>query len=313
MINKSYGIIGIVAILFVVLLFGITGVVIGSEVYRVMTEQPNKIAQIDINFEISDIKGEQSIFGPTPSPSSDDVIAQIKAANERDDVKAIVLNINSPGGEVIASREVYEAVKSSEKPVVSYIRQMGASGAYYIAVGSDYIVSEPEALTGSIGVKIGSFISFEKMFENWGINYSSVTSGDKKNMGDIGKDMTIEEKEILQEIVDQIFYSFKDAVYQNRKGRVRFSEEGFNNVTDGRIISGKTAYNLGLVDELGNREDAFEKAKELAGLETYEIIRIDETESSKFFGKFTEELIKPLKIGITVEHKIINGNNWIGS
>jgi len=146
------------------------------------------------------------------------------------------------------------------------------------------------------------------MFENLGINYSSVTSGAMKDMGDIGRDMTPEEIEVLQEIVDQIFYNFKNAVYQNRNGRERFTQAGFDNVTDGRIISGKTAYTLGLVDELGNREKAFEKAKELAGLENYEIVKIDESESSKFFGKFTEELIRPIKIGITVEHKIINEN-----
>lgn len=305
---KTYGIIGIIALFFVVFIVGITGIVIGSEVYKVMTEQPNKIAQININYEISDVRQEQSLFGPAPNPTSDDIIAQIKAANSRKDIRAIVLNIDSPGGEVIASREVYEAVIASEKPVVAYIRKTGASGAYYIAVGSDYIVSEPEALTGSIGVRIGSFVTLEKMFENLGINYSSVTSGDKKDMGDIGRDMTTEEVEILQEIVDQIFYNFKDAVYQNRKRKPRFNEISFENVTDGRIISGKTAYNLGLVDELGNRESAFEKAKELAGLENYEIIEIDRSESSKFFGKFTEELIKPINIGITVEHKIINEN-----
>ena len=131
-------------------------------------------------------------------------------------------------------------------------------------------------------------------------------------MGDIGRNMTLEEKEILQEIIDQIFMDFKKAVYENRIGRDRFTEENFNLITDGRIVSGRTAYKLGLVDELGNSKRAYEKAKELAGLEEYEKIRIDETETSRFFGKFAESLIKPINIGITIEHKIMNENKIMG-
>ena len=312
MINKKYGIIGIFVILFVFAIIGLTTLAIGVEVYNNLTDEPNKIAEINIDFVISDIKEEQGLFGPVPTPNSDDIIKEIETANKRDDVRAIVLFIDSPGGEVIASREIYEAVQESEKPIVSYIRKQGASGAYYVASGTDYIVSEPEALTGSIGVMMGSFMTFEKMFENLGIEYGAITSGEKKDMGDIGRNMSLEEKEILQEIVDQIFEDFKSAVYKNRLGKSRFTLEGFNSVIDGRIISGKTAYNLGLVDELGNKEKAYEKAKELAGLETYRKIKITETENSKFFGKLSE-VIKPLKIGITVEHKIVNGNNWVSS
>jgi len=310
---KKYGLIGLFVVLFVFIIIGITGLVIGAEVFRVLTEEQNKIANIRIDFVISDISEEEGLFGPIPIPNSYDVIEQIKVANKREDIKAIVLHIDSPGGEVIASREIYEAVKDSEKPVVAYIRKTGASGAYYVAAGSDYIVSEPEALTGSIGVMMGSFMSFEKMFDNLGIDYTVITSGDKKNMGDIGKNMTTEERAILQEIIDQIFIDFKTAVYEGRKGRERFNLEGFNEVTDGRIISGRTAYEFGLVDELGNKQKAFEKARELAGLETYEIVEIDESERERFFGKFAESIIKPIKIGITVEHKINGGNNLISS
>jgi protease IV len=306
--NKKIGILSVFVIFLVILIIGVTSILIISEVFAVVTEENNKIAEIKIDFPITDIKEEQTLFGPTPSPSSDDIIAQIRKANKREDIRAIVLYVNSPGGEVIASREIYEEVIKTEKPVVTYIRQIGASGAYYIASGSDYIIAEPESLTGSIGVMIGGIVSFEKMFENLGIDYNTISSGDKKNMGDIGRDMSLEEKEIIQEIVNQIFEDFKKAVYENRKDRDRFSNEKFQEVTDGRLMSGRTAYEIGLIDEIGNSKKAFEKAKELAGLEDYKIVRVDETESSRFFGKFAENIIKPINIGITIEHKIINEN-----
>lgn len=306
-----YGLLGLFVVFFVLTIITITTIMVGMEIINVITDEPNKIAEIRMDFVITDIREEPTLFGPAPNPTSNDIIRQIEVANRRDDIKAIVLYIDSPGGEVIASREVYEAVKKSEKPIVSYMRKTGASGAYYVASGTDYIISEPETLTGSIGVMMGGLISFERLFDNLGIDYNSITSGDKKGMGDIGRNMTLEEKEILQEIIDQIFMDFKQAVYENRLGRARFNDENFNLVADGRIISGRTAYELGLVDELGNSKKAFEKAKELAGLEKYEKIRIDETETSKFFGKFAENIIKPINIGITVEHKIINENGII--
>lgn len=226
------------------------------------------IAEVRIDDYITEYKEEPSIFSSRKRPTSEDIIKQIEEANRRPDVKAIVLYIDSPGGEVIASREIYEAAKASKKPVVAYLRNVAASGAYYAAVGSDYIVSEPEAVTGSIGVR-ATFISLEGLFEKLGINYTVVASGDKKAMGDIDRQLTPEEREIVQAYIDEVFSDFKAAVYESRKDNPRFTDERFSQALDARILSGRMAYSLGLVDELGSRKKAFRKAADLAGVKEY--------------------------------------------
>jgi protease-4 len=203
----------------------------------------------------------------------------IGALNQRDDVGAVVFVFNSPGGSVVATREVYESVKGLDKPKVSYFREVAASGAYYVASGTDYIVSDPDALTGSIGV-VTTVTSMGGLFEKLGINATSITSGEHKDIGSPYRNMTDGERAIFQGIVDEIYQEFRGIVVENRKGRLNMAL--FDNATDGRIMTGRQAYKAGLVDELGTKRDAITRAADLAGIQ-YEVpgdIRICPVETS---------------------------------
>ncbi|MCX8200167.1 MAG: signal peptide peptidase SppA [Candidatus Micrarchaeota archaeon] len=298
---QGISIIGMLAL--IIILFAVAMVLLAAigQVLGVVFLSKPCIAEVRIESEITDRKPPTSIFAPEPPPSTKEILEMISSAEERSDVKAIVLYVDSPGGEVIPSREIYERVKSSRKPVVAYFRSMAASGGYYAAVGSDYIVSEPETITGSIGVRTTA-VSLAGLFDKVGINYTSVTSGELKDMGDIGHNLTAKERAVLQSIVDEIFGEFKDTVYENRHGRPRFSDDRFEEVLDGRILTGKQAYQIGLVDELGNETRAFNKAAELAGVSEYDKCEISPQRG--ILRSFMEELAKPVHVNVNINTNI---------
>lgn len=195
--------------------------------------------------------------------SSGQLAYTIESLNSRDDVGAVLLVFNSPGGTVVATGEVYRAVDGLEKPKVAYFREVAASGAYYVATGTDHIVSDPNALTGSIGV-VSTTVQMSGLLDNLGINVTTIKSGEHKDIASSYRNMTPEEKAILQELIDEIYEEFRSVVLENRKGKLKMSL--FDEVTDGRILSGRQAYEAGLVDELGTRDDAIMKAAELANI-----------------------------------------------
>jgi len=280
----------LVAVAFVVLML------IGQAVGVMLFSKPC-IAEVKVSGEIIDQAPESSIFSPEPPPTASEITKLIDSANNRSDVKAIVLYVDSPGGEVIPSREIYEHVKNSQKPVVAYFRSTAASGGYYSAVGADYIVSEPETITGSIGVR-ATTLSLSGLFDRLGVNYTNVVSGDLKDMGDINHNLTEKERVVFQSIIDEVFNEFKDTVYENRQGRPRFSDEKFNEVLDARILTGRQAYGIGLVDELGNEDRAFEKAAELADVQEYSKCEI--TPNRGVFSSLLEGLTKPIQVNVNL-------------
>jgi protease-4 len=220
------------------------------------------VAVVDINVPLTVEGGEPTLFD-RGYPSSEDLARTIDSLDDREDVGAVLLVVNSPGGTVVASGEVYDAVKGLDKPKVAYFREVAASGAYYVAAGTDYIVSDPNALTGSIGV-ISTTVQMSGLLDKLGVNVTSITSGPYKDIGSFSRNMTPDEREILQQLVDEIYLEFRGVVLENRKGRLDM--ELFDNVTDGRILSGRQAYKAGLVDELGNHDDALMKAAKLANI-----------------------------------------------
>lgn len=221
---------------------------------------------------------------------SEETAELIREAGERDDVQAVVLEINSPGGSVVASREIYEAIAELEKPKVAYFREVAASGGYYIAADADYIVSNPDAMTGSIGVR-ATVEDMSGLFEKLGINTTTIKSGEHKDMGDPSRPLTEEEKAILQGIVSEIFQEFRQVVEEGRGERL--DRTRFEQVLDGRVLTGRQAREIGLVDELGNRKTALRKAAELANM-SYEgdspkVCAIERQPRffEEFFGVFT--------------------------
>jgi protease-4 len=221
------------------------------------------VAIVDINMPLT-VEGRPVTLMEMGYPSSEQLADSIRKLNEREDVGAVLFVINSEGGSVVATHEVYDAVNELEKPKVAYFREVAASGAYYVASGTDYIISEPTALTGNIGV-VATVISMEGLFEKLGINATVITSGDHKDIGSPFRNMTGEEMEIMQSIVDEVFQDFRNTVVENRGDKLNRLK--FDEVTDGRIMTGKQALEVGLVDDVGNKDDALMKAAELGGIE----------------------------------------------
>lgn len=191
-------------------------------------------------------------------------VRQIVRWTDDNSVKAIVLDINSPGGASTAFQEMSEAVldaRESGKIVVASLGTVAASGGYYVACAADKIVSNPSTITGSIGV-IMSFPTAKKLFDKIGIKWETVKSGDLKDVGTTDRGMTPEEERMLQAVIDDTYEQFVEAVAE---GRNRDKEDIYP-LADGSIFTGRQAYNMGLVDTLGTYYDALDIAGELSGI-----------------------------------------------
>jgi protease-4 len=176
-------------------------------------------------------------------------------------VKAVVVRVNSPGGSVVASDEIYRALLSFDKPVVISMGDTAASGGYYIACGGDHVIAHPDTLTGSIGV-ISQFLTIEELLEKVGVEAVVITTGPRKDVGSPYRDMTQEEQALWKEILDQVYEDFVDVVVQARE----LPREAVRELADGSVYTGQQALELGLVDAVGTREEAIDKAAELGGI-----------------------------------------------
>ena len=229
----------------------------------------NKILLLDISGVIQE--KETSPFSREP-----DLVARVKEqltkAARDEKVRAVLLRINSPGGTVTASdlihHEVMEFKKQTGKKVFAVIMGIGASGGYYIAVSADKIVAHPTTITGSIGV-IMLNVNLQGLLEKIGVENETIKSGDKKDMGSPLKKMTEEERVLFQEVIQALYDEFVRVVVQGRKN---LTEEKVRKLADGRIYSSRQALDLGLVDQIGYLQDAFEMAKNETGLETARLV-----------------------------------------
>jgi protease-4 len=200
-----------------------------------------------------------------------DIEDQLQQAVDDKHVKAIILRIDSPGGEVVASDTIYQAVVAAreKKPVVADIDTMGASGAYYVAVGADYIVANELSITGSIGVIMESF-TFSGLADKVGIKFYTFKSGKYKDIMNPTREPTEDEKALVQGMVMEVYEKFVGIVAQERDMKV---DDLKNGLADGRILSGKQALDAGFVDGLGYFDDAIDKAEELASIKKARVIR----------------------------------------
>lgn len=201
--------------------------------------------------------------------TAEEIIEELNDFRDDDTVKAIVLRIDSPGGAVAPSQEIYTEVKKvvAEKPVIVSMGSVAASGGYYIAVGAQKIVANPGTMTGSIGVLM-EFANYEELLKKIGWRNEVVKSGRFKDIGSPDRPMTDDDRRILQAMIDDVQDQFVAAVAEGRHmetGKVRA-------LADGRIMTGRQAQAAGLVDELGGLEDAIDLAAELAGIEDPKVI-----------------------------------------
>lgn len=178
-------------------------------------------------------------------------------SNLRDDPnnKGILLFIDSPGGGVYESDEVYLALESykkqTERPVYAYFASIAASGGYYIGCASDYIMANRNTLTGSIGVIAGQFTDLSQLMEKWGIKTTVIHSGRNKTLGNLSEPITPEQRDIMQSISDECYGQFTDIVAKSRS----LSKEAVYEIADGRIYTARQALENGLIDAIGSFDD----------------------------------------------------------
>ncbi len=194
----------------------------------------------------------------------EELLHDLKSYRDNPMVRAVVIHIDSPGGVVGPTQELHEAlmrVRKAGKPVVASLGAVAASGGYYTAVAADRIVANAGTLTGSIGV-IMQLANFDGLMKKVGVDYVVVKAGRFKDIGNVARSMTPEERQVLQALLDDVHGQFIDAVAEGR----RLDRAKVVQFSDGRIFSGAQAKTLGMVDDLGGLEDAVELAGQLAGL-----------------------------------------------
>jgi len=197
-------------------------------------------------------------------PGADRVTSELRKISKITTIKAVVLRINSPGGSIGAVQEIYEEVnrlKEKGKKVVVSMGDVGASGAYYIACAADKIVANPGTVTGSIGVLM-SLGNMEELFRKIGIKVEVIKRGKHKDIGSLSREMTAEEKRLLQGLIDDAYDQFLQVVIEGRNLRKSKAEK----IAQGQVFTGRQAKNLGLIDEIGNFQDAVRLAGKLAGI-----------------------------------------------
>ena len=219
-------------------------------------------------------EGGPALFGPRVAIVElegvilevDDIVRELKAHRDNPTVKAVVLRVNSPGGVVAPTQELHDAVirlRQAGKPVVASLGSVAASGGYYVAVACDQIYANPGTLTGSIGV-IMQLANLEQLFKKVGVDYVVVKAGQFKDIGNVARAMTPDERRVMQALLDDVHGQFIGAVVAGRK----LPREDVARFADGRVFSGVQAKDLHMVDALGGLEDAVLAAAKLAGIPT---------------------------------------------
>ncbi len=201
---------------------------------------------------------------------------------EKDDsVKGVLLVVNSPGGEVIASEKLARKVEelAEEKPVVVYVEGLDASGAYMVSVPADYIVAEKHSIVGSIGVRM-DLMHYYGLMKKLGINVTTIKAGKYKDIGSPFRPITKEEKEYLQKMINETYMDFVKWVAEHRHLSINYTLK----IADGKIYTGEDAKKVGLVDEVGTEKTALKKLEQLANVSNPEIVEYGLEENNGLFG-----------------------------
>lgn len=196
--------------------------------------------------------------------SSENVVRQLKKYQDDGSVKALVLRVDSPGGGVAASQEIYDQLlkfKDNGKFIVVSIGSVAASGGYYIACAADSIVANPGTVIGSIGVMI-SFPVFERLMDKVGVKMEVIKSGDLKDVGNYGRQMTAADREMLQALIEDSYDQFVNVVAESRD----LEMDSVREFANGSVFTGRQSMELGLIDRLGTLQDAIAVAGEMSDL-----------------------------------------------
>ena len=223
----------------------------------------DKIAIVYVDGMIVGGRGQVGLF--TEGGGTDALIRQLHTARDDESVKAIILRINSPGGTVPASQEVGEELKkirATGKPVITSMADMAASGGYWLAACTDKIYANPSTITGSLGVYM-PYSNWEELYKKIGVSQEKIKSGPHKDILSPDRQLTEEERAIIQVMVDDMYNQFVEVIAEGRHLDLAKVRE----LADGRIYTGRQAKEVGLVDELGNMYDAIDGAANMVGLQ----------------------------------------------
>ena len=244
-----------------------------------------------------------SMEGNVGDSMVDDLRIALEQAREDDDVRAVVLEIDSPGGEVTASDTIYNAVvKTNEKkPVVVHMGSVAASGGYYVACGARHLMASDTTITGSIGVIIQT-LNYEQLFNKVGLASVVFKSGKFKDMLNGARPMSPEEREYVQGFVMGTYDKFLGIVAKERK---LVADDLRNTVADGRILSGRDAHASKLIDELGHIEDAFAKAKGLGNAPYAAVVKYDPPNNLGRFFRALGQTGSSKKVEITLPKQLM--------
>ena len=238
-----------VIFLVMILFFGFIGMIISALFGNTIIETGN-VAVIPIVGPIVATSSDD-LFSSSSVAASSTIVENIEKANKDTAIEAIIVEINSPGGSPVASDEIAKAMERSKKPVVAVIREMGASGGYWIASSADVIVAHPYALVGSIGV-IGSYLEFPDLLTRFNVSYNQLIAGKDKDLGTPYKHLDKDQQAMIQSLLDELHTAFINHVAEHRKLDPTYVRE----IATGWVYSGEQAKKMGLVDELGGRKEA---------------------------------------------------------
>lgn len=284
-----------------------------DEVLTEDNESPNKIAVVEVHGIITSSSIDQGGYN-----LAELIKAQLKRAEEDARVKAVVLKVDSPGGEVMASDEIYREIadfqQRTHKPVIASMGSLAASGGYYISSPCRWIVANDLTITGSIGVIMSSW-NYRGLMDKVGLLPETFKSGKYKDMLSGSKEpdsITQAERDMIQSLIDQTFHRFEAVVQEgrnqahesnknNRHNTGRELVENWKDYADGRVLSGTDAFKLGFVDELGVFDDAVARAKRLTGISGADLVeyrqRYDLGDLFRIFGKTDAKSVK-LDLGV---------------
>lgn len=309
MSKKSCLIIALIVVVILIILFACCGIGVlfmnalpeydlsafdeSSQSEVVVEGGADKVVVIKVEGVIMDVESSTDIWGTTFA-SSQQISQYIDNAMADNSVKAIILSMDTPGGDVYATDLVYNKIKEAQASglkIVTLMKNTAASGGYYIAAPSDQIIAHQLTITGSIGV-LAQFQSLDGLYEKLGIETRTIANSGadyKTGEGLFDDDPSGEEDQIYQRIVDEAFDRFVSIVAEGRsmdRGEVLA-------IADGRVFTGKQAHEVGLVDELGAFEEALTAAEELAGISDATVIGYQEYDFWSMFAGYVGNMVNP--------------------
>ncbi|SIQ13459.1 protease-4 [Peribacillus simplex] len=265
----------------------------------------NVIAVFDVEGTIQDT-GEASLLS-SATYNHRAFMDKLKMAEENDDIKGIILRVNSPGGGVVESAEIYDKIldiKKAKKPVYVSMGSMAASGGYYISAPADKIYASPETMTGSLGVIMHGY-NYEKLAKKYGVEFETIKSGPHKDIMSPTREMTGEEREILQNMINNSYDQFVKVIADGRG----MTEKEVREIADGRIYDGRQAKENHLIDDFGHLDDVIAAMKTDIGKKDAQVIRYtDEAGFGSLFSMGAQKMLGN-DVETAVLTKILSSSN----